>query len=135
MNVDHLLSLTKKSLSVFGGHFEVDRKNERLEEIVQMEAMEGFWDDADNAAKIQKEKSLLQDVTKTYETLHELSEEFDVLSEFAEEDEASASEAIEVYNKLKEGFNKAEQKVLLRRSGSEQRHYQYKCWSWRYRVL
>ncbi len=100
-------------MGAFGGHFEVDRKKERLAEITQMEAMEGFWDDAVNAAKIQKEKSLLQDVVGTYENLNEFSEEFDVLSEFAEEDEASATEAIEVYKKLKEGFNKAEQKVLL----------------------
>jgi peptide chain release factor 2 len=80
-----------------------------------MEAMEGFWDDSDNASKIQKEKSVLAEVVDTYNQLQELYDEFDVLVEFAqtEEDEASAVEAIECYDKFLEQFNTAEQKVLL----------------------
>lgn len=102
-------------MKVFGGHFEVDRKKGRLEEISQMEAMAGFWDDTENAAKVQKEKSLLQDVVTTYESLNELNEEFEILTEYASEDDdqGSAEEAIEIYNKFITSFNKAEQKVLL----------------------
>jgi peptide chain release factor 2 len=115
MSVALLLKLFKKSLRLYGGHFEVDRKKGRLEEISQMEAMDGFWDDADNAAKIQKEKSLLQSVVDTYEQLNELSEEFEILTEYAgsDDDQNSAEEAVEVYSKFVEQFNKAEQKVLL----------------------
>lgn len=104
-----------KSSRSFGGHFEVDAKKERLSEIAQMEAMEGFWDDADNAAKVQKEKSLLNDVVLTYEKLKENSEEFEILNEYAtsDGDEDSAIEAIEVFGNFKQGFLKAEQKVLL----------------------
>ncbi|MCF8058709.1 MAG: peptide chain release factor 2 [Bacteriovoracaceae bacterium] len=81
----------------------------------QMEAMEGFWDDSDNAAKVQKEKSLLQDVVLTYEALSELNEEFEILNEYAQgdDDQGSAEEAIEIYKKFISNFNKAEQKVLL----------------------
>ncbi|MCR9203611.1 MAG: PCRF domain-containing protein, partial [Halobacteriovoraceae bacterium] len=102
-------------MKLYGGHFEVDRKKSRLEEIGQMEAMDGFWDDSDNAAKIQKEKSLLQDVVNTYESLKELNDEFDILVEYGsdENDEGSAQEAIEVFEKFVSSFNKAEQKVLL----------------------
>jgi peptide chain release factor 2 len=80
-----------------------------------MEAMEGFWDDSDNASKIQKEKSVLADVVDTYNQLQELYDEFEVLVEFAqsEEDEQSAIEAIECYDKFLNQFNAAEQKVLL----------------------
>lgn len=80
-----------------------------------MEAMDGFWDDADNAAKIQKEKSLLQDVYNTYTGLKELNDEFDILVEYGaeEDDEASAQEAIEVFDKFIDNFKSAEQKVLL----------------------
>jgi peptide chain release factor 2 len=80
-----------------------------------MEGMEGFWDDSDNAAKIQKEKSLLQDVVSTYESLNESNEEFEILNEYAQadDDQNSAEEAIEVFNKFITSFNKAEQKVLL----------------------
>ncbi len=80
-----------------------------------MEAMEGFWDDADNASKLQKEKSLLNDVVLTYEKLKEDSEEFEILNEYAsdDDDEDSGSEAIVVFGRFKESFLKAEQKVLL----------------------
>ncbi len=80
-----------------------------------MEAMEGFWDDSDNAAKIQKEKSVLSDVVNTYENLKELYDEFEVFVEFAlsEDDEASANDAIECYTKFLSQFNAAELKVLL----------------------
>jgi peptide chain release factor 2 len=99
----------------FGGPFEIDKKENRLSEIADLEALEGFWEDSDNAAKVQKEKSLIQDVTNTYGKLQELWDEFEVLVEFAEGegDESSAQEAIETYDGFLEAFLKAEQKVLL----------------------
>lgn len=80
-----------------------------------MEGMEGFWDDTENAAKVQKEKSLLQDVVSTYERLKELNDEFDILVEYGleDDDELSGKEALEVYETFIESFNKAEQRVLL----------------------
>ena len=100
---------------LFGGHFEVDKKQNRLTEIKQMEALEGFWNDADHAAKIQKEKSLLDDIVNTYHALKNYYDEFEILNEFAqtEEDEASAIEAKEIFHKFEDSFLKAEQKVLL----------------------
>ena len=80
-----------------------------------MESMDGFWDDSESAAKIQKEKSVLEDVVKTYNSLQELYDEFGVLYEFVttDNDEGSAMEAIEVLSSFEESFLKAEQKVLL----------------------
>ena len=77
--------------------------------------MDGFWDDATNAAKIQKEKSVIGEVVDTYLHLKQLYDDFDVLLDFAitENDESSAEEAIEVYKNFLSEFNKAEQKVLL----------------------
>lgn len=77
--------------------------------------MEGFWDDADSAAKIQKEKSVLDEVVTTYNHLKQLYDDFDVLLDFAqtENDESSAQEAIDVFNNFLKEFNVAEQKVLL----------------------
>lgn len=104
-----------QSLSHSGGHFEIDKKESRLKEIESMEAMAGFWDDVEGAAKVQKEKSLLQDVVLTYQKLKEYYDEFEILFEYAKEDddEASANEALESFQNLKESFSKAEQKVLL----------------------
>jgi peptide chain release factor 2 len=80
-----------------------------------MEAMAGFWDDSDNASKIQKEKSLLEDVVNSYLNLKELIDEFDILVEFATDDgdESAAAESIEIHEKFLANYNKVEQKVLL----------------------
>lgn len=77
--------------------------------------MEGFWDDAHNAAKIQKEKSVILDVVDTYLHLKQLYDDFDILLDFAsaEQDESSGTEALEVYKNFLVEFHKAEQKVLL----------------------
>ncbi|MBC7714134.1 MAG: peptide chain release factor 2 [Rhizobacter sp.] len=98
-----------------GGRFEIEKKQGRLEEITRIEAMEGFWDDAPNAAKIQKEKSVVDDVVKTYVHLKQLYDDFDVLYDFAitENDEASAVEALDAHKNFQLEFNLAEQKVLL----------------------
>ena len=80
-----------------------------------MEAMAGFWDDTDNASKIQKEKSLIEDVVNSYLNLKELIDEFDILVEFATDDgdESAAGEAAEIFEKFIASYNKVEQKVLL----------------------
>lgn len=79
-----------------------------------MEALEGFWQDATYASKIQKEKSVIKDVVDTYESLKTAYDEFTVLVEFAAEgDEASAVEAVSTAENFLKMFLKAEQKVLL----------------------
>lgn len=101
-------------LMLLGGHFEVDKKKVRLEEISSMEMMDGFWDDTENASKVQKEKSILQEVVNTVDNLTEMIEEFDILVEYAEDgDDDSVSEAIAVYQRFTTAFGQAEQKVLL----------------------
>lgn len=77
--------------------------------------MDGFWDDSDNAAKIQKEKSILEEVVQTYSHLRQLKDDFDVLIDFAfnENDEGSALEAQSMYGDFLKEFQLAEQKVLL----------------------
>lgn len=77
--------------------------------------MEGFWDDSINASKIQKEKSVIEEIVNTYTHLKQLYDDFDVLLDFAltENDEASAEEAIDVYKNFLSEFLLAEQKVLL----------------------
>lgn len=77
--------------------------------------MDGFWDDSDNAAKIQKERSILDEVVQTYTHLRQLKDDFDVLIDFAfnENDEGSGLEAQEMYGEFLKEFQLAEQKVLL----------------------
>lgn len=86
-----------------------------MDNIARMEALDGFWEDTENAAKIQKEKSLLMDVVKICDDLQELFDEFDVLAEVAneEQDSDTANESFEVFFRFLEEFKNAEQKVLL----------------------
>ncbi len=101
-------------MKTFGGRFDIPRKVARLEEISEMEALEGFWQDADNAAKIQREKSVLQSTVKSYSDVKELLDEFDILHEYASEgDDDSAGEALEVYEKLKSATEELEKQSLL----------------------
>jgi peptide chain release factor 2 len=88
---------------------------ERVENIAQMEAMEGFWNDTVNAAKIQKEKSVLAEVIDTYKGLKDLIDEFDILAQYAieDQDEASLEEALDIQKNFLDQFKRAEQKVLL----------------------
>lgn len=79
-----------------------------------MEALEGFWQDADNAAKIQKEKSILQSSVSSYSKVKELMDEFEILQEFAQEgEEGSADEALKVFNNLESSLSELEQQSLL----------------------
>jgi peptide chain release factor 2 len=99
----------------FGGHFEIAKKTERIENIVQMEGMEGFWNDPEQAAKLQKEKSVIEDVVSTYTDLKDLLDEFDIHVQYAleEGEESSLEEGLNVAESFLKKFGEAEQRVLL----------------------
>jgi peptide chain release factor 2 len=79
-----------------------------------MEALEGFWNDADAAAKIQKEKSILQVSVTAYQKVADLMDEMEILLEYAESgDEDSQLEAFETFTKLQLAVGEAEHKALL----------------------
>lgn len=77
--------------------------------------MDGFWDNPEQAAKIQKEKSVLEEVIETYNQLKDLLDEFDIHVEYAlgEQDELSLDEGLAVAESFLDHFSRAEQKVLL----------------------
>lgn len=114
MILSHNFQLLKRHSKPYGGRFDVERKKNRLREISELESLDGFWNDTQNAAKIQKEKSQLEDVVKTYSKVKGLADDFEVLCEMsAGGDEASAAEAIDLFPKLKEILSEAEKKALL----------------------
>lgn len=101
-------------LKEFGGHFDVEKKNARLQEITEMEALPGFWEDSENVAKVQKEKALLESSVTIFNKLNEKKEEFEILCEYAVEgDEESANEAVALFDDLQVSFETAEHKSLL----------------------
>lgn len=84
-----------------------------MREISELEALEGFWNDAANATKIQKERSLIEEVIKLYSKVKNLADDFEVLCEMAEADAASAQEALDLFPKLRDALSEAEKKALL----------------------
>ena len=111
---NHNSAPLKKRSTTFGGRFDVERKGRRLKEISQLEALDGFWNDTANAARIQKEKSLLEDIVGLYTGVKGQADDFEVLLEMAYDgDEASATEAIELFPKLKTNLSEVEKKALL----------------------
>lgn len=79
-----------------------------------MEALEGFWEDSNNAAKIQKEKSVLSQVVTKYEKVQMMFDDFEALCEFADEGDAeSITEALSTFDSLKDSLEEAEQQALL----------------------
>ncbi len=79
-----------------------------------MEALEGFWNDTDNATKIQKEKNVLEDAVGTHARLKSAIEDFEVMLEMAEMgDEASLEEAVAAFPKCQKAIDDAEKKALL----------------------
>ena len=84
-----------------------------MDEISQIESLEGFWEDVDNASKIQRERSILEETIGLYSSLNDALEEFEILCEYSLEDPESIGEAISVSEKLEQGVEEAEKKVLL----------------------
>ncbi len=101
-------------MKLFGGRFDVDRKNNRLKEISELEALDGFWNDSANATKIQKERSLIEEIIKLYSKVQTLADDFEVLCEMSDSgDASSAREALEIFPKLQLAMSEAEKKALL----------------------
>ncbi len=104
----------KKLSKPYGGRFDVERKKNRIKEISELEALDGFWNDTQNASKIQKEKSILESTVGGYTFVKNLSDDFEVLLEMGEAgDDASVVEALDLFPKLQTALAEAEQKALL----------------------
>ncbi len=111
---NHSSAPSKRRSITFGGRFDVERKGRRLKEISELEALDGFWNDSSNAARIQKEKSILEDIVSLYTGVKGQSDDFEILLEMAYDgDEASATEALELFPKLKTNLSEVEKKALL----------------------
>ncbi|MBT7668468.1 MAG: PCRF domain-containing protein, partial [Bdellovibrionales bacterium] len=100
---------------MFGGHFDISGKSERISEIEQLEAEAGFWEDPDRAAKIQQERSILEEIISSFANLTEQLEEFELLEDLAvsEDDTDSAREALAIAEIFLTNFKNTEQKLLL----------------------
>jgi peptide chain release factor 2 len=101
-------------LKLFGGHFDIDRKKEQIVEIESLEASSTFWDDADKAAKVKREKSILEKVVNGFLATNSLFEELDILYEYAQQgDQDSIAESLQLIAKIQSQVPEQEQMALL----------------------
>lgn len=79
-----------------------------------MELLEGFWEDSENAAKIQREKSILSKSVDIYNSMMNKKEDFETLYEFCMDgDDDSLAEAISTFEELEKSLQEAQKQVLL----------------------
>ncbi|MCW8838636.1 MAG: peptide chain release factor 2 [Thiovulaceae bacterium] len=97
------------------GVVEPDKLKERLQEIEELENNPEFWNDAKNAAKIQKEKTQCERKLDKYEIANDAIEDAKELYEMAKEegDEESIESLFEDAPTLEEQIKKMELEVLL----------------------
>ncbi len=83
-----------------------------------MQALPGFWEDQESAAKVQKEKSILEQTVKIFQKVVEKKEEFELIAEYiAEDPSVTYDEAAEVFSSLENSLEQAEQQALLSSEG------------------
>ena len=110
-----LLKTLSTKMENITGVIEPDKLNARLTEIEDLENNPEFWNDAANAAKIQKEKTQCERKLEKYNITHEAIEDAKELYEMAKEenDEESIDSLFEDAPKLEEQIEKMELEVLL----------------------
>lgn len=98
----------------FGGLFDVEVKEKRLDEIKELESLDDFWQDQSAVLKIQKEKSHLASTVGKYQKLVDLRDELDILLEYIKDgDEDLIPEAIQIFNDLKGKVSDLRTEILL----------------------
>jgi len=110
-----LLKNIKTKMGNITGVVEPDKIQTRLQEIENLENNPQFWDDSDNAAKIQKEKTQLQrkldKYNKTNEALNDATELYEMAKE--ENDEETMQACFDEANELENLVRSMEIEVLL----------------------
>ena len=83
----------KRNCACYGGAFDVEGKQKRIDELVTFTAKPDFWNDADKAQEILKEQSLLREAVDDYGKCYSSVEEARFFLDLAEEE--NDAEALE----------------------------------------
>jgi len=99
----------------YGGLFDVDLKRESVQELEAAIAAPGFWDDAENAQKLLKERTVMGKVVESWDRLCRQAEDIRVLIELGAEaeDEATLTEVHKLNEDLEKGVTQAEFQKML----------------------
>lgn len=85
-----------------GGYFDIDNKQERLNEILKASEKEEFWSDVERAKKISKERRGLEEVLNIYSSIKKIFDNLTAALELYEEleDKELEKEVVDNYNNL-----------------------------------
>jgi peptide chain release factor 2 len=96
---------------ILGGHFDLENKIKRLEELEKEIAKEGFWDNLDTANAINQECSSLKKITESVlKVKKELVDNLELINILEESEISSLEEEIKI---LKEKIEQLEIETLL----------------------
>jgi len=95
------------------GHLDPERKALELEQIEELAAQPGFWDDPEKAKPILKKRGLLSDDIDTAKRLQGGMEDLETALELSREDSSMLAEAEAVEIKLREHIEAAELRMML----------------------
>ena len=97
----------------WGGFFDVENRQAKIENDKQLSLSPGFWDDNARATSILKETKVNEYWVNLFYTVDTAVEDFAVLFDFWKEGETSEEEAKEAYNKAIAAIEDAEFKSTL----------------------
>ena len=105
--------------SSWGGFFDVENRQDKINNDKQLSLSPGFWDDNARATSILKETKLNEYWVNLYEQVNTAVEDFAVLFEFWKEGEGSEDDVRTAYSKAIEAIEEAEFKSTLNQPEDE----------------
>lgn len=103
----------KSALSILWTVFDLETKAKRIQELETLQASPDFWNDPQEAAKLQKELSDTKDELETIKELQKESKEIVEIFEMAQTDSSLQEELDKHIAELKKKIEKQEMKVFL----------------------
>jgi peptide chain release factor 2 len=114
MSAAERCSATLNNYHSCGGRFDVDQRLHRLDEIQQLMALEGFWQDTEKASQVQKEKAQHEKVIREIQGLEAGLEELELFWEYAQQGDAAVlAEGLAHCKLLQQQFKAVQRKALL----------------------
>ena len=105
------LSAERKQLEALGEALDIDALEKRRAELAKEQEADGFWEDLENAQKINKEVSRIEGKIERYRNLCSKADDIEVLIELCLESETD-SESEEIQKELDELAKEIEQTTL-----------------------
>jgi len=100
------LQSSEKRLKALGGIFDIERLNNRVEEIETLMHAPAFWDKPADAQRISREKSHIEKELKKWADAEKALENLDILVELSEEEGAE-----DLLNEIRDGVNELNNKL------------------------